>query len=401
MRIRNKEHKTVRASQIEAHPHNWRLHPQIQKDAMQRILDEVGFVGDVVVYEHEPGKYRMIDGHLRQDIADDEEIPVVVTDLTEAEARLVLATFDPLAAMAEKDGQVMAELEAIIAEDGIILNEIMTGEKPNLNNPDEIPPVDESKPAVTQTGDLWLLGEHRVLCGDSTSADDVGRLMDGAKADMVFTDPPYGVNYTGGAKKRDELKNDNIGTDIYRDSLCHLKVNAANHAALYLWYADGHAAAAAAAAAGYVIVAQIIWAKNHAQFVTSAHYKGKHEPCYYGHRKGKIAQWHGQNNEVTLWEYPRSPVNEFHPTQKPTILSERAIGNSSKTGQIILDLFLGSGSTLIAAEKINRKCYGLEIDQTYCDVICQRWADYTGKDPILERTGEAWSTLKAKRDKAA
>ena len=259
---------------------------------------------------------------------------------------------------------------------------------PDLNDgtEDDVPEIDDT-PAITQSGQLFTLGKHRLLCGDSTKAEDVERLMGGEKADMVFTDPPYGVGYDGGAKKRDKLVGDHLGTSVYGDALPHLKQSAANHAALYLWYADAHAAAAAAAAAaaGYEITAQVIWVKNNAQFVTSAHYKGKHEPCFYGHRKGKVAQWFGPNNEVTVWECDRAQKNEFHPTQKPVPLAVRAIKNSSKNGNVVLDLFLGSGTTLIAAEKLNRRCYGMEIDPKYCDVIIKRYCDYTGADESAVR----------------
>jgi DNA modification methylase len=234
----------------------------------------------------------------------------------------------------------------------------------------------------TERGQIWQVGRHRLMCGDSTSAEDVARLMAGAKADMVYTDPPYGVGYNGGAKKRDELAGDELGTTIYADALPNLRQAAADHASLYLWYADAHAAAAAAAAAGYSIVAQIIWVKNNAQFVTSAHYKGKHEPCFYGHRKGKTARWTGPNNEVTVWECDRAQKNEWHPTQKPPELAARAMGNSSKEGDTVLDLFGGSGSTMVAAEQTGRACYAMEIEPKYVAVALERMSEM-GLEPRL------------------
>lgn len=196
---------------------------------------------------------------------------------------------------------------------------------------------------------------------------------------MVFTDPPYGVGYTGGAKPRKALEGDHVGTTIYSDFMVHLRKFASDQAALYLWYADATATAAATAEAGYVITAQIIWVKNNAQFVTSAHYKGKHEPCFYAHRKGKTAKWWGPNNEVTVWEFDRANKNEFHPTQKPVALAEKAITNSSQEGDVVLDPFGGSGSTLIACEQTNRYCRMIEIDPAYVDVIIKRWENLTGK----------------------
>ncbi len=252
-------------------------------------------------------------------------------------------------------------------------------------DPDEVPDV-PAEPK-TKLGDLYQLGEHRVLCGDSTNETDVKKLMDGGLADLVFTDPPYGVGYTGGAKKREGLAGDEIGTTIYSDALPMLRLAAADHAALYLWYADAHAAAAAAAAAGYVVSSQIIWVKNNAQFVTSAHYKGKHEPCFYAHRKGKTAKWYGQNNEVTVWEVNRAHKNEYHPTQKPVELAERAIRNSSQATDTVLDLFGGSGSTMMACELTNRVCRTMELSPAYVDVIVKRWEDFTGKKAELLESG--------------
>ena len=237
----------------------------------------------------------------------------------------------------------------------------------------------------TERGQVWEIGRHRLMCGDSTSQEDFKRLMQEDVGQMIFTDPPYGVGYDGGAKKRNKLDGDHVGTDIYAKALPVIAGVVDKKAPLYLWYADGHAAAAAAAAAGYEITAQIIWAKNHAQFVTSAHYKGKHEPCYYAHKKGQSARWHGQNNEVTLWEYDRASSNTYHPTQKPIELATRAIGNSTESGHIVVDAFLGSGSTMVAAEQLNRTCYGMEIDPGYCGVVLERMSD-TGLDPtVIER----------------
>ena len=248
---------------------------------------------------------------------------------------------------------------------------------------DEVPevPVD----AITKPGDLWLLGEHRVLCGDSTSEADVSRLMNGEKADMVFTDPPYGVDYDGGMKKREKLKDDHLGTDVYGKALPICVKNTTDRSAFYIWYADGHIAASAAASAGIHISAQIIWVKNHAQFMSNARYKGKHEPCMYGYKKSKGADWFGPNNEVTVWEYDRSSKNEFHPTQKPVQLSVRALTNSCPASGLVLDLFLGSGATLIGAEQTKRKCYGMEISPNYCDVIVKRWENLTGKKATLAK----------------
>ena len=256
---------------------------------------------------------------------------------------------------------------------------------------DEVPevPVD----AITKPGDLWLLGEHRVLCGDSTSDADVSRLMNGEKADMVFTDPPYGVNYDGGHatdKRREKLKNDN-STLIYDDSVPNMFKHSKDEAALYLWFAATKSLQVLQVlqvlqANNYVIRSWLIWNKNQAQFgAIGAQYKQKHEPCLYCFKKGESPYWNGPNNEVSVWDEKRSRINEFHPTQKPVELSGRALANSCPASGLVLDLFLGSGATLIGAEQTKRKCYGMEISPNYCDVIVKRWENLTGKKATLTK----------------
>lgn len=383
-RDRVTELRRVRAGDLEPHPANWRGHPENQQAAMKGILDEVGWSAALVAYEHDGG-LRLIDGHLRAGIDPDEEVPVLVLDVDDEEAAKLLVSLDPISAMAQADKEgLRALLDSVQVSDeglGRMLADLARQAAPpksEVTGP-MVPPVAPK----TKMGDMYALGAHRLLCGDATKAEDVAVLMGGEQADMVFTDPPYGVEYTGGAKKREPLEGDHIGTDVYAASLVHLSDAAADHAALYLWYADGHAAAAAAVAAGYVISAQIIWVKNNAQFVSAAHYKGKHEPCFYAHRKGCSARWNGSNNEVTVWDVARNQVNEFHPTQKPLELAVRALQNSSYSGDGVLDLFLGSGTTLLAAEQTDRKCFGMEIDPAYCDVTVARWEAYTGEKAEL------------------
>jgi DNA modification methylase len=373
------ELRRVKAAHLIPNPENWRTHPAGQAAALRSILEEVG-VADALLARETPQGLVLIDGHLRRELDPEAELPVLVLDVNEDEARLLLATLDPLAAMAGTDGDRLAALlsEIAITDDGLAAH--LASYNPTsavgLTDPDEVPEI-PAEP-ITKPGELWLLGDHRLLCGDSTRADDLAGLMGGVMADLVFTDPPYGVGYSGGAKPRTALIADQTGTTIYADALPNLRSAAADHAALYLWYADAHAAAAAAA--GYVITAQIIWVKNNAQFVTAAHYAGKHEPCFYAHRKGKTAKWYGPNNEVTVWEVDRAAKNEFHPTQKPVELAARAIANSSEHLDRVLDLFGGSGSTLIAAERTGRTAYLMEIDPAYCDVIVARWEAFTGKE---------------------
>ncbi len=393
-RNRIKALEYVNADELVAHPGNWRSHPAAQAQALKGVLNEVGIAGALLAYrsERQGGALVVIDGHLRKDAAP-QQWPVLILDVDDVEADYLLAVVDPLAAMATADaGALDALLSSVQSGDAAVTAMLAElAEEAGLYAPtddqDAEPQIDRAEELRQQwgveLGQLWRLPsrtpgqEHRLICGDCTDAAVVEHVMGGELAHMIFTDPPYGVNYDGGMKKRKELEGDHVGTDIYAGALPVLAQAADGEAPLYLWYADGHAAAAAAAAAaaGYQITAQIIWAKNHAQFVTSAHYKGKHEPCYYGHKRNKSARWHGPNNEVTLWEYDRSPRNDYHPTQKPVEVAVRAIRNSTESGQIVIDGFLGGGTTLIAAENLARQCRACEISPGYVAVALQRYLD--------------------------
>jgi DNA modification methylase len=380
--------------QLLAHPGNWRIHPKHQQDALLGVLDDVGWVQNILV-NRTTG--HVVDGHLRVALAlrhDVPEVPVMYVELSEEEESLILATLDPLSSLAVADAQKLDDLLRDVQSDDAAIqqmladlaaaNDLYLGDEPTPDPGAQIDKAEELQQKwQVQRGDLWQIGTHRLLCGDSTNADDVARVMGGEKGQMCFTDPPYGVNYTGGMKPRDQLENDHIGTEIYSKALPNLNIVLDDEAPLYLWYADAHvaAAAAAAAAAGYHIAAQIIWVKNNAQFVTSARYKGKHEPCFYAYRKGKSARWFGPNNEVTVWECDRANSNDFHPTQKPVELARRAIRNSSNSHHIVVDLFLGGGTVLVACEQTGRRGRGLEIEPKYCAVTLERLQDM-GLEPV-------------------
>lgn len=264
-------------------------------------------------------------------------------------------------------------------------------ELPKVVDEDEVPepPVE----AKTKLGDLYHLGRHRLLCGDSTDEATVARLMDGAKADMVFTDPPYGVAYTGGLQfkdgnveknNREMIKNDDI--DIYEDVFKIL--SKFSNGPCYVWFADTKASSLYVAAEEYGdIHALIIWVKNGGYGALNANYKQKHEPCIYWKPKGKTLNFIGSTTETTIWEINKDGRNDLHPTQKPIALPSKAIQNHN--GKTVLDLFGGSGSTLIAAEQTNRTCYMMELDPKYCDVIIQRWETLTGEKAKLISNAES------------
>jgi len=255
---------------------------------------------------------------------------------------------------------------------------------------DEVPevPVD----AITKLGDLWLLGEHRVLCGDSTKAEDVSRLMNGEKADMMFTDPPYGVNYEGGhfhsgdvniKRKREKLADDDT-TAIY-PAFLPVALSVVD-GPCYMWFAGSKARDVYNAVHDNEcdVHALIIWHKTNATYAAmNAQYKQRHEPCLYFKPKGSTLRWCGETTEATVWSQDRDGINEFHPTQKPVALAAKALKNHEAA--TVLDMFCGSGSTLIAAEQLGRKCYGMEISPNYCDVIVKRWENLTNKKATLAK----------------
>lgn len=230
-------------------------------------------------------------------------------------------------------------------------------------------------------GDLIEIGKHRLICGDSTDKEVVKKLMSGKEADMVFTDPPYGVNYEGGHnnKKRKGIENDKLKgadlTNLFRDSLQNAILFSKDNSAFYIWYANGKAVETFSSFSelNLNVRAVICWYKiNSGLGAFMSQYIPNYEPCIYAHKKGKSPQWFGATDEKTVWELKKESRNEFHPTQKPVELCGRAIKNSSKKNDIILDVFLGSGTTMVACEQTNRICYAVELSTEYCQVIINR-----------------------------
>jgi len=400
MPIRNriKELRNVLASTLKPNPKNWRTHPQAQSEAMRGILAEIGYADSLIARELPDGTLMLIDGHLRAETTPDEMVPVQIVDLTEAEADKLLLSLDPLAAMAESNAAAMKQLCDDAETNNAALQAMWDEMQANVEQPaveiveDEVPepPVDP----ITKAGDLWTLGDHRLLCGDSTKADDVERLMDGVKADIMFTDPPYGVDYSGGIQfqkngtvqknNREKLKNDST-TQIYNDFLPIAL--AVVDGPCYMWFADSKARDVYNAVHDNEceVHALIIWHKTNATYAAmNAQYKQRHEPCLYFKPRGSTLRWCGETTEATVWNQDRDGINEFHPTQKPVALAAKALKNHEAA--TVLDMFCGSGTTLIAAEQLGRKCYGMEISPAYCDVIVQRWETLTGKKATLEMT---------------
>jgi len=399
----------IQTADLIPYARNTRTHSEAQVAQIAGSIREFGFTNPVLI-DVENG---IIAGHGRVMAAQKlglEKVPCIrLAHLTDTQRRAYIIADNKLALNAGWDEEMLAlelgelgDLDfdlSLIGFDEAELGDLMAETIEGETDPDDVPepPVDP----VTVPGDVWIMGKHRLMCGDSTSIDAVEKLMDGQKADMVFTDPPYGVDYDGGhavkGKRREKLAND-ATADIYSDVLPMAYAASKDSAALYLWFSDSKSAAVTAAvtAAGYEVRNTLIWNKNLAQFgAIGAQYKSKHEPCLYCFKSGTPPYWNGPNNEVSVWDIKRESKNEFHPTQKPTELAERAFANSCPAKGVVLDLFGGSGSTLIACEKTARISRTMELNQPYCDVIVTRWQDFAGKQAVHEASGKTFDEMKA------
>jgi len=283
------------------------------------------------------------------------------------------------------------------------LTESMMQKTEGLTDPDACPPVPEAP--VSKLGDLWLLGGpngHRVLCGDATSVDATECLCAGQKVDLAFCDSPYNVDYEGYTDDRLKIQGDRMNRDQFRRFLeaafvSHRAVVKPG-ASLYICHASSwqREFQDALEAAGFEVRCQIIWAKN--TFAWGfGRYKFQHEPIFYCHLAGQSDAWYGDKSQSTLWQENKPAANRLHPTMKPVELVERALANSSKGGDLVVDLFGGSGSTVIACQRTSRICLAMEIDPKYVDVIVTRWMQFSGEQAIHEETGSTFVQMKESR----
>jgi DNA modification methylase len=422
--------------QLLANPRNWRIHPKAQQDALAGALDAVGWVGQVMINRRTGF---VVDGHARVALAisrNEPTVPVLYVDLAPEEEALVMATLDPIGAMAGRDEAKLQELLAEVAVDDAGLLALLgdlRGDEPRagLTDPDEVPEP-PAEPYVKR-GDLYQLGDHRILCGDATDADDVARLLGGAAPTLLATDPPYGVQLDqtwrdgvyngprprvkgwgntpfaaepymmreiaedeaeGGEARRGRRghhtrghRNTRISMDTRADwSEAYALVPSLQVG--YVWYASAHTLEVLGGLLniGFEIVGQIIWDKGLFS-VGRSWYHWNHEPCVVVRRPGVPNLFIGQRDQATIWRAP-SPKRigggskeekEDHPTQKPILLSEIPIRNHLRSGEAVYDPFAGSGTTLVAAETLGRRCYAMEIDPKYVCVAIERWQRFTGR----------------------
>ncbi len=377
-------------TQLLANPKNWRTHPAGQRDALRGSLSEVGWVQQVLV-NRTTG--HVVDGHARVEEAitrAEPTVPVLYVELDPEEEALVLASLDPIGAMAQRDDERLTALLAELHVDDAGLQALLDELSPpvpvvGLTDPDDVPDLGEE--SNVKPGDLFALGDHRLMCGDSTKADDVARLMDGAEPFMCVTDPPYGVNYDPAWRNVEAAK----GNLAYAASRIGPVQNAPPPPgagagalppafAIYPGPPGGPTSLVHAKAlqdSGFALRMQIIWAKSNFP-IGRGDYHVRHEPCWYAVREGRPSHRTDDRTQTTLWEVNLDKnVEGGHSTQKPVECMARAIRNHDATE--VYDPFLGSGTTIIAAEQLGRRCYAMEIDPRYVAVAIKRWEDFTGK----------------------
>lgn len=382
------EMQLISVAQLIPYQNNARTHSKEQINKLRSSIREFGFVNPVIIDR----EYNVIAGHGRIAAAREEgitEVPCVFVDhLTEAQKKAYILADNRMALDAGWDEDLLrVELEAL-EEMGYDLG--LTGfddkELAALFHAEEAKEDDFDveaelqKPTFTKTGDVWTLGRHRLVCGDSTKVETFTTLMDGVKANLVITDPPYNVNYEGSAGK---IKNDNMaGEKFYEFLLAAFKnmesVMAAD-ASIYVFHADteGLNFRRAFADAGFYLSGCCIW-KKQSLVLGRSPYQWQHEPVLYGWKKNGKHQWYTGRKETTIWEFDKPKKNGDHPTMKPIPLLAYPIGNSSMTNAIVLDPFGGSGSTLIACEQTDRICRTIELDEKFCDVIVNRYIEQVG-----------------------
>lgn len=313
-----------------------------------------------------------------------DEVPcVVASDLTPEQVKAYRLADNKVGELAEWDWDLLAgEMRDLATVDMMQFGFELSKEEPEAIE-DEYEEELPNDP-ITKLGDIWQLGRHRLMCGDSTSADCVQVLTGGAQMDMLLTDPPYNVGYTGKTADALTIANDKQDGDAFRAFLTDA-FQAANGAmkpgaVFYIWHADSEGLnfRAACAAAGFTVRQCLVWCKN-TMVMGRQDYQWKHEPCLYGWKDGAGHLWASDRKQTTILTFDRPLKNKEHPTMKPVKLFDYQIKNNTKGGDCVLDLFGGSGTTLIACEQNGRNAYVMELDPKYCDVIIHRWEKLTGE----------------------
>lgn len=360
-------------------------------EKLKRSITEFGYV-EPVIWNKTTG--RVVGGHQRLKVLMDmgiTEVECVVVELSEEKEKALNIALNKISGEWDKD-----KLALLITDlQGTDFDVSLTGFDPaeiddlfkdsvkdGLKDDDFDVEAELKKPTITKSGDVWTLGRHRLVCGDSTKADTFDLLMCGKKANLVVTDPPYNVNYEGSAGK---IKNDNMANEAFYEFLLAAFTNMENamadDASIYVFHADteGLNFRRAFSDAGFYLSGTCIW-KKQSLVLGRSPYQWQHEPILFGWKKKGKHLWYTGRKESTIWEFDKPKKNADHPTMKPIALIAYPILNSSMSNTLILDAFGGSGSTLIACEQTDRTCYTIELDEKFCDVIVKRYIEQVGTD---------------------
>ena len=388
---------------------NAKQHSDTQVAQIAASIVEFGWGAPVLV----DGKNNIVSGHGRVLAARKlgmAEVPVVpMAHLTDIQRKALILADNKIGENASWDDELLGLELTELQEAGFDLdltgfsedewNELIGGDdNVGLTDDDAVPEVTEN--AVTKLGDVWLMGEHKLLCGDATKAEDYKALLGDELADMTVTDPPYSVNYANSAKDKMRgthrpILNDNLGSDFAPFLLATCKnILAFTKGAVYIAMSSSELDTLQSAfrAAGGKWSTFVIWAKN-TFTMGRADYQRQYEPILYGWKDGSQHYWCGARDQGDVWQIKKPHKNDLHPTMKPVELMERAVRNSSKTRDIVLDPFGGSGTTMIACEKSGRRARLMELDPKYVDVICRRFQDYTGKQATRQADGVEFNAL--------
>ena len=402
-----------KTSSLVPYARNARTHSDAQVAQIAASVREWGWTVPVLVGE----EGTIIAGHGRVLAAQSlglDEVPVMVASgWTDAQRRAYVLADNRLALNAGWDTELLkVELgELNVADFDLALLGFGEGEiadllsecTEGLTDEDAVPAVPVTP--VTVLGDVWQLGRHRVMCGDSTRIDAVDLLMDGGLADQLITDPPYNIAYEGGSKKREQIKNDEMDGESFRqflrDAFTAASAVMKAGAVFYIWHADteGYNFRGACIDAGWHVRQTLIWNKDNSAFGRQD-YHWKHEPCLYGWKDGAGHLWASDRKQTTIIQCKRPSKSELHPTMKPVELMQYQIENNTKGSDTVLDIFGGSGSTLIACEKTGRDARLMELDPKYCDVIVKRWQEFTGQQATLESDGRTFEEVSSERKEA-
>ena len=358
-------------------------------EKLKRSIEQFGYV-EPVIWNQTTG--RVVGGHQRLKVLMDmgmTEVDCVVVAMDEEKEKALNIALNKISGDWDKD-----KLALLIADlQGADFDVSLTGFEPaeidalfkdtlkdGVKDDDFNVGAELAQPTMTKPGDVWTLGRHRLICGDSTKAETYDLLMGGTKANLVITDPPYNVNYEGSAGK---IKNDNMADEAFYnfllDAYTQMHSAMADDASIYVFHADteGLNFRRAFADAGFYLSGCCIW-KKQSLVLGRSPYQWQHEPCLYGWKKNGKHQWYTGRKETTIWEFDKPKMNGDHPTMKPIPLLAYPIMNSSMSNSVVLDPFGGSGSTLIACEQTDRICYTVELDEKFCDVIVKRYIEQVG-----------------------